>query len=313
MPETVSLLSPSRLKRNPENPRLVFHEEELDELESSIRDQGILVPLTVYRDGRTHYLLDGERRWRCALKLGLDRVPVIVQPKPDRLQNLMMMFAIHNAREDWDPLPAALKLEDLEDEFRERQGRDPSENELAQMASVKRGEIRRLRNLLRLPKKYRDELLEELKKPRAQQEISADHVLEATRGAAALEQRDIVNKRDEDRLRRAILKKFRRGVIKSTVDPRKLARIARAVDREDVTLGRARKVTTRLIEEPDYSINDAFSGTVEAADYAYGTEQLTGRVVKRLQEQEKKQSELSDSLRDALEELSKTIRRMLGR
>lgn len=39
-------------------------------------------------------------------------MPVIVQPKPDKLQNIMMMFAIHNARRDWDPLPTAYTLQE---------------------------------------------------------------------------------------------------------------------------------------------------------------------------------------------------------
>ncbi len=98
MAETVRLIEPQKLERNPENPLLIFRPEELQELESSIAKQGILVPLTVFEDKHTYFILDGERRWRCALTLGLQKVPVIIQPKPDRMENIMMMFAIHNAR-----------------------------------------------------------------------------------------------------------------------------------------------------------------------------------------------------------------------
>ena len=73
--QTVEGVDPQRLQRNPENPRLIFREDELAALQESIRNQGILVPLTVYADGRRLVLLDGERRWRCAVKLGLHRVP----------------------------------------------------------------------------------------------------------------------------------------------------------------------------------------------------------------------------------------------
>ena len=120
MAENVALLDPRNIAPNPENPRLIFREDELQGLQASIALQGILVPLSVFQSGRRFVILDGERRWRCAIKLGLDRVPAIVQPKPDRLQNIMMMFAIHNARRDWDPLPTALKLRDLESEFTKR-------------------------------------------------------------------------------------------------------------------------------------------------------------------------------------------------
>src|SRR5688572_90604 len=105
MAENIRLVAPAQIRPNPENPRLIFRKEDMDALESSIKEQGILVPLTVYEARRGLFILDGERRWRCALKLGLKHIPVIVQPEPTRMQNIMMMFAIHNARKDWDPLP----------------------------------------------------------------------------------------------------------------------------------------------------------------------------------------------------------------
>src|SRR6266849_5379140 len=163
MAENVTLLEPKKLKPNKENPRLIFRSDELQSLEDSIKHQGILVPLTIFRDKKEYFLLDGERRWRCALKLGLQKVPVIVQPKPDRMQNLMMMFAIHNARRDWDPLPTALKLAELEKEFERRFRRTPTEIDLSGIASIPRGEVRRLKKLLRLPDSYRAELMMELK------------------------------------------------------------------------------------------------------------------------------------------------------
>ena len=118
----VELIDPAKISPNPDNPRLIFRIQELDELEQSIDSQGILVPLAVYSEGKRFVLLDGERRWRCARKLGLHNVPAIIQPKPARVQNIMMMFAIHNARRDWLPLPTALKLQDLETELSRAKG-----------------------------------------------------------------------------------------------------------------------------------------------------------------------------------------------
>src|SRR5947209_8322029 len=123
MTANVELVDPVNLAPNPDNPRLIFRIQELEELEQSIESQGILVPLTVFQDKSKYILLDGERRWRCARKLGLHRVPVIVQPRPERVQNIMMMFAIHNARRDWDPLPTARKLKELEDELGKARGK----------------------------------------------------------------------------------------------------------------------------------------------------------------------------------------------
>ena len=59
-----TLVDPRRVFPNPENPRLVFREDELFGLQESISLQGILVPLSVYRDRTRYVILDGERRWR---------------------------------------------------------------------------------------------------------------------------------------------------------------------------------------------------------------------------------------------------------
>lgn len=308
MAETVRLINPTALERNPENPRLIFRQEELDALQESIGKQGILVPLTVYQHGKKFILLDGERRWRCSIKLGLSAVPVIVQPRPDRMQNIMMMFAIHNARRDWDPLPTALKLQELEREFSARNRRSPTEAELAGLASLNRGEVRRLKILLALPESYRDELLQELERPRSQQVLTVDHVLETTRGAEALRKRDIVSPTEEDELRKSIIGKFRSGVLKNTVAPRMLARLARAVDRGEVSKKTARAVSNKLIRDPNYSIDDAFRQSVEQADFEHGTEQLVSRVVGRLEEHVSRGYQPSEKLLDLLAHLASSIR-----
>jgi ParB family chromosome partitioning protein len=313
MAEGIRLVDPSQLDRNPENPRLIFRLDELELLQDSIKNQGILVPLTVYLDARRYVLLDGERRWRCALKLGLSRVPVIVQPKPDRLRNLMMMFAIHNQRRDWDPLPTAFKLRDLDEEFTRDRNRAPTEAELAELASISRGEVRRLRNILNLPVEYHDELLAELEKPRHEQVLTVDQVLEATRGALALRKRDVIDAEEEHALGAAVIDKFKLGVIHSTVEPRKLARIARAVERGEVTLKTAKSVVAKLISRPTYTIGDAFADSAAQIDYVHGTEQLATRLSDRLYEQLDLGYDGSEALRDSLKELRQLIDDVLER
>jgi ParB family chromosome partitioning protein len=310
--QSVDTVDPQRLRKNPENPRLIFRADDLRALEESIDTQGILVPLTVYRDGRALVILDGERRWRCAVKLGLSTVPVIIQPKPDRLQNIMMMFAIHNARKDWDPLPTAYKLQELEGEFNKRQGRPPRESELAELASIQRGEVRRLKKLLALPERYRNELMAELEKPRSEQVITVDHVLETTRGADALRRRGIITAAEEDPLRQAVLDKFRSKVIGNTVAPRQLARLARAVEREEVPKAVARRAATRLISDDRYSIDQAFEDTAAQADFEHGVEQAVDRLHGKLEEVAAGKTKVGEGLRAQLLALVETIERVLG-
>jgi len=311
MAEVVKLVDPHRIGRNPENPRLIFHQEELTALEESIAKQGILVPLTIFQDGKDYYLLDGERRWRCAIKLGISRVPVIVQPKPERMQNIMMMFAIHNARKDWDPLPTALKLDELEKEYTKRNGKKPTERELAGIASLSRGEIRRLKKLLRLPRELREELMHELKKPRSKQQITVDHVLESTKAAEALKKRSIIGEDVESSLTKAIIAKFRTGVINNTVAPRKLVKLAQAVQRGEVAVAAATLAVEKLIQRPDYSIDSAFAETVEQVDFQHTFEQLVERLMSRIEEHQRRRYKISDKLKEALRQLIRKLEAFL--
>lgn len=308
MADTVKLLDPKRIEPNPDNPRLIFREDELSSLADSIAKQGILVPLTVYEEGKKYRILDGERRWRCSLRLGLTSVPVIIQPEPDTMTNIMMMFAIHNARKDWDPLPTALKLEQLENEYAKRHGNNPTETELAGLASLSRGEVRRLKKLLKLPAAYRTMLLKELEKPRSEQLITVDHVIEAGAGVEALVKLDIISSGQAEPLRRVILKKFRSGVIDSTVAPRKLVNLARAVERKEVNIADAKAAVSRLSHNADYSISDVYKETVEQADFEHGIQQTVERLIQKLEELKARGKISNQHLKESLA----TLRRLLG-
>jgi ParB family transcriptional regulator, chromosome partitioning protein len=298
---------------NPENPRLIFRIDELEELEISIRNQGILVPLTVYREGRSNrfVILDGERRWRCATRLRLERIPVIVQAKPAPMQNIMMMFAIHHAREDWDPLPSALKLGELSDLFEEQRGRPPKERELADLASMSVGEVRRLRQILDLPQPYIDELMAELELPRHDQRITVDQILETTRGLTALSQRDVLRTNEIEPLRRSIVDKYREGSIESTVDPRLLARVARSVERNEVDAATARKSVLRL-KNKGVTIRQVFETVGARSDAEHQVElaanRLTSAIVALGAESETTLVEsVTDALRSAREAIDSVL------
>lgn len=314
MAESVLVVPPREIKQNPDNPRLIFRERELNELEASIAQQGILVPLTVYRASDEQlYLLDGERRWRCALKLGLPRVPVIMLPEPTRLQNIMMMFAIHNAREDWDPLATALKLRDLEALHQELEGRPITETQLAQLASMTRGEVRRLKNILGLDQEFLADLDVEAQKPKSEQVVTVDHYLEATRGAGALVKQNALPSAEQKPLVRALITKAKTGVLKSTVEPRLLAKMARAVERNDVPVETVARVVSRLVDDPTFTVRDAFQQTVETADYEHTVELQANRLTAKLGDALQSSADFGASARLALTELKKAIDEFLAR
>ena len=74
----VVFLPAKAIRPNPAQPRQIFREEGLQDLAESIRQHGILQPLTVRRANGCHQLVSGERRLRAAMSAGVEAVPCIV-------------------------------------------------------------------------------------------------------------------------------------------------------------------------------------------------------------------------------------------
>jgi ParB/RepB/Spo0J family partition protein len=120
-PAIVSLLSPdgptrlvgvrvvhvSRIEPNPEQPRLVFEQEALDELTASIREHGVLQPILVRPVGpNTYQIVAGERRWRASRQAGLETIPAMIEDIDD--DTALEIGIIENLqREDLTPLDEA--------------------------------------------------------------------------------------------------------------------------------------------------------------------------------------------------------------
>ena len=120
-PAIVSLLSPEgptrsvgvrivqvdRIEPNPEQPRLAFNQETLDELAASIREHGVLQPILVRPIGpNTYQLIAGERRWRASKQAGLQTIPALIEEIDD--DTALEISIIENLqREDISPLDEA--------------------------------------------------------------------------------------------------------------------------------------------------------------------------------------------------------------
>lgn len=312
MAASVELVDPRRIQKNPDNPRLIFRPQELDELQESIKEQGILVPLAVFQQGRNYTLLDGERRWRCATALGLHKVPVIVQEKPDAVTNIMMMFAIHNARRDWDPLPTAMKLEELEKMLTGANGKPPTEKKLAAAASMSRGEIRRYRKIMALPKPFRKQLLDELNKERPEQRVTVDHVVEAWDGAKRLVKARVITEGEAVNLTQTVVDKFRAKILKSTVEPRRLTKIAAAVESGEVSRSHVKRQLARFESSRTVTLNDVYENTVSELVAVQTADQLIRRTTQKLQELRTTRVDVSEELRVSLRQLLKEIKSLLG-
>lgn len=102
---------------NPNQPRTNFNEEALEELEASIRELGLIQPITVRKLGFNRYqLVSGERRYRASQRIGLDRIPAYIRLANDQ-ETLEMALVENIQRQDLDPVEIALSYERLIDEI----------------------------------------------------------------------------------------------------------------------------------------------------------------------------------------------------
>ncbi|HCA36788.1 MAG TPA: chromosome partitioning protein ParB [Gammaproteobacteria bacterium] len=108
----IDLIQPGKYQ-----PRTDMHEEALEELAASIKNQGVMQPIVVRPISSEKYeIIAGERRWRATQMAGLDTIPAIVKPVGD--EAAIAMSLIENIqRENLNPIEEAMALKRLQDEF----------------------------------------------------------------------------------------------------------------------------------------------------------------------------------------------------
>ena len=105
------------IRPNPQQPRQTFDSSALAELEQSIRELGVLVPVLVRPlSGDLFELIAGERRWRAAAAALLETIPAIVRDHDDR-SSLELALVENLQRENLDPLEEAMGLQHLIDKY----------------------------------------------------------------------------------------------------------------------------------------------------------------------------------------------------
>lgn len=134
-----------RISPNALQPRRAFDEAKIDELAASIKDQGIIQPLLVRRNGEGYELIAGERRLRAAMKAGLKEVPVVVREAGDS-DSLQLALIENLQREDLNPIEEADAYRRLHEEFHLTQ------EEVAEKVGKSRPAVANSMRLLLLPK-----------------------------------------------------------------------------------------------------------------------------------------------------------------
>ena len=141
-----------RIIPSPLQPRRAFDETKIEELASSIRNQGIIQPLVVRPNGDQFELIAGERRWRAAMKAGLSRVPVVVRNATDH-EALQLALVENLQREDLNAIEEANGYRRLQEEFHW------SQEEMAAKVGKSRPAIANAMRLLALPAVVQQEVV----------------------------------------------------------------------------------------------------------------------------------------------------------
>ena len=130
---------------NPTQPRTQFDEEALDELADSIRQLGIIQPITVKKSGDGKYIIiSGERRWRAAQRADLKSLPAYVREVDD--ENLHAMALVENIqRQDLNAIEIALGMQRLIEEC------NLTQDALSEKVGKKRSTVSNYMRLLKLP------------------------------------------------------------------------------------------------------------------------------------------------------------------
>lgn len=146
-------LDPKKLKPNPHQPRKTFSEESLNDLASSIREQGVLQPITVEDAGDgMFYIIAGERRTRASLIAGIEKVPVQIK-KYSEEKKLEIALIENIQREDLNAIEEAqayYKLMELS---------GLTQDEVAKRVGKQRSTVANALRLLKLPEDMQDSLI----------------------------------------------------------------------------------------------------------------------------------------------------------
>jgi ParB family chromosome partitioning protein len=129
---------------NPFQPRTTFNEETLRELASSIKELGVIQPITVRKlDFNKYQLVSGERRFRASKLIGLETIPSYIRIANDQ-ESLEMALVENIQRQDLDPIEIALSYQRLIDEI------NLTQEQMSERVGKKRSTIANYLRLLKL-------------------------------------------------------------------------------------------------------------------------------------------------------------------
>ena len=129
---------------NPTQPRTQFDDEALAELAESIKQLGVIQPITVKKSGEEYIIISGERRWRAAQMVGVEHLPAYIRDVDD--ENLHARALVENIqRQDLNAIEIALGMQRLIEEC------GLTQEAMADKVGKKRSTVSNYMRLLSLP------------------------------------------------------------------------------------------------------------------------------------------------------------------
>lgn len=245
------------IKTSFNNPRVLFDQQPLFDLKESIKNHGVLVPITVYKlPGQNKYaILDGERRYRCCKDLqkegGRDvEIPANIVKPPTKIAGLIYMFSIHNFREQWELMPTALGLKELMDEVKETDNK-----KLSDMTGLSPVQVERCKILLAIPEKFQRMSLE----PDSTKRIPSNFWIELAPVLETTERHnpEYVKKLGREKLIEIFVEKYENKKIKSIIHFRKIIDADKRQHEEGGDEMFAKQLEN-FISDPNKTIPEAF-------------------------------------------------------
>ena len=143
------------IEPNREQPRKQFDEEKINELAESIKENGLVQPIIVSKDGNRYKIIAGERRWRAARLAGLSTVPVVIREDTLDDKKILELALIENIqRQDLNSIEEATAIKSLMSEYKMTQ------DMVSQKIGRSRPAVANLLRLLNLDKRVQDMLIE---------------------------------------------------------------------------------------------------------------------------------------------------------
>ena len=142
---SISRINIFNISPNPFQPRIDFEKESLEELSNSIKEHGIIQPITVRKMGRDHFqIISGERRFQAAKIVGISEIPAFIRIADDK--KMLEMAIVENIqRKDLNAIEIGLSYQRLIDECQ------LTHSELSQKVSKDRSTVSNFLRLLKLP------------------------------------------------------------------------------------------------------------------------------------------------------------------